>query len=323
MTAIAYTQHGQRQRTMPQITPSPLATLATQINYEHQQCVEAFKATLGHAHAAGELLIAAKAQVRHGEWLPWLKENCPAISDRTARNYMRIYREWDSLPSGIEGIKEALAALAPAKSETVANLPRHDWENPEHFIKCCSYWADYWRTNVYLMASLGMSMPEIAKRTGKTLDQCLRAMSPEFPNRWIRRTMDHFSIYHCCSHPDELIPYYTQCLKHRAYSIIAGDYQRAAIAAERYQHLSAVAVLTMQAQVAAAKANSVAPPEPFWQVAAESNDDWVWALWTMLEADAAWAVGTVEQSEVDKVGGYDAVFYVLEAMDHIKSARAA
>lgn len=220
-------------------------------------------------------------------------------------------------------MREALAALAPAKSETVANLHRYDWENPEHFMKCCNYWADYWRTNVYLMASLGMPMPEIAERTGKTLEQCLRAMSPEFPDRWIKRTMDHFSIYHCCSHPDELIPYYTQCLKHRAYSTIAGDYQRSAIAAERHQNLTAAAALTMQAHVAAAKAKAVAPSEPFWQVAAESNDDWTWALWMMLEADAAWAVGTVEQSEVDKVGGYDAVFYVLEAMDHIESARAA
>ena len=38
--------------------------------------------------AAGELLIEAKALVRHGQWLPWLKDHVE-ISERTAQIYMR------------------------------------------------------------------------------------------------------------------------------------------------------------------------------------------------------------------------------------------
>ena len=35
----------------------------------------------------GELLLCAKAQVSHGEWIPWLKDRF-ALSVRTAQNYM-------------------------------------------------------------------------------------------------------------------------------------------------------------------------------------------------------------------------------------------
>jgi hypothetical protein len=44
-----------------------------------------------HARAAGAALIEAKAQVRHGEWLPWLAENC-GLTERTAQHWMRFAR---------------------------------------------------------------------------------------------------------------------------------------------------------------------------------------------------------------------------------------
>jgi hypothetical protein len=39
---------------------------------------------------AGQLLIKAKAQLAHGQWMPWLRENVPNLSDRSARVYMQI-----------------------------------------------------------------------------------------------------------------------------------------------------------------------------------------------------------------------------------------
>src|SRR5262249_22843249 len=41
---------------------------------------------------AGNLLVDAKRQVGHGEWLDWLRANCP-FSERTAQAYMRLARE--------------------------------------------------------------------------------------------------------------------------------------------------------------------------------------------------------------------------------------
>jgi hypothetical protein len=43
-----------------------LAALAGQINAEHEQVEAAAQAALGHARAAGELLLQAKARIGHG-----------------------------------------------------------------------------------------------------------------------------------------------------------------------------------------------------------------------------------------------------------------
>jgi hypothetical protein len=41
------------------------------------------------AFDAGELLIEAKRQLQHGQWLPWLRDHVE-ISERTAQRYMRL-----------------------------------------------------------------------------------------------------------------------------------------------------------------------------------------------------------------------------------------
>lgn len=48
-------------------------------------------ASLACAIKAGERLTEAKQHVVHGEWLPWLRDNCE-ISERTAQQYMRLAR---------------------------------------------------------------------------------------------------------------------------------------------------------------------------------------------------------------------------------------
>jgi hypothetical protein len=66
-----------------------LADLAARIRSEHEASSAALSRGVVHAIAAGQLLAEAKAQVPHGQWLPWLEENC-AMSVRTAQLYMRI-----------------------------------------------------------------------------------------------------------------------------------------------------------------------------------------------------------------------------------------
>ena len=72
-----------------------------------------------HARDAGEALSAAKAQLDHGQWLPWLEENCPTVSSRVAQMYMRIARSWQELQAAANTkrvshlpLREALALLA-------------------------------------------------------------------------------------------------------------------------------------------------------------------------------------------------------------------
>ena len=66
-----------------------LNDLAQRINQEHQSCEESLKQGLKHALDCGKLLLEAKKLVQHGEWLPWIRENCH-FSERTAQVYMRV-----------------------------------------------------------------------------------------------------------------------------------------------------------------------------------------------------------------------------------------
>jgi len=74
-----------------------LNDLARKIN-QREELIEALKdQTVEKANAAvceallqGQDLIAAKSQVKHGDWEDWLKCHCPAISLRTAQVYMRL-----------------------------------------------------------------------------------------------------------------------------------------------------------------------------------------------------------------------------------------
>ena len=89
-----------------------LDALADRINTEHEACHASMQKGLEHALKAGTLLLEAKKGLPHGEWLPWLKGNCPEISQRTSQNYMRLASE--------------MPKLEPAKAQRVADLSYRD-----------------------------------------------------------------------------------------------------------------------------------------------------------------------------------------------------
>jgi hypothetical protein len=93
-----------------------LSELAERINAEHRQAETALRAGLQHAKNAGDLLIEAKKQCKHGEWLPWLKKNV-RFSDRTAQAYMRVAERWPDLEAKAQAtadltIEDGLKLLA-------------------------------------------------------------------------------------------------------------------------------------------------------------------------------------------------------------------
>jgi len=59
----------------------------------HAEIVKAERGTLEYALKAGALLQKAKDSLEHGQWRPWLSDNCPDISDRIASKYMRLASE--------------------------------------------------------------------------------------------------------------------------------------------------------------------------------------------------------------------------------------
>jgi Protein of unknown function (DUF3102) len=66
-----------------------LTDLAARIRTEHAACQSAVQRGLEHAVQAGKLLIEAKEQLPHGQWLPWLREHC-GIPERSAQRYIGI-----------------------------------------------------------------------------------------------------------------------------------------------------------------------------------------------------------------------------------------
>ena len=89
-------------------TDIALPDLAIQINQEHAQAEQSARSAIAHAIKAGDLLLMAKAQLKHGIWLDWLKANC-TLSERTAQAYMRLARE--------------VPKLDDSKAQRVADLP--------------------------------------------------------------------------------------------------------------------------------------------------------------------------------------------------------
>jgi Protein of unknown function (DUF3102) len=94
----------------PAIGDNSLPDLAARIRAEHEAVAAFMQRSLERAIAAGDLLIEAKAQLAHGQWLPWLQEHCQ-VPERTAQVYMRLARHAPELKS---------------KSETVADLSVRD-----------------------------------------------------------------------------------------------------------------------------------------------------------------------------------------------------
>jgi hypothetical protein len=89
-----------------------LADLAARINAEHEAAGGALKRSLQHAIAAGELLLEAKDQLKHGQWLPWLKGHCQ-ISERTVRLYMRVAKNTAQIGNVADlTVRGAVALLA-------------------------------------------------------------------------------------------------------------------------------------------------------------------------------------------------------------------
>lgn len=95
--------------------PSALPDLADAINLEHKAAIEHAQHAVEHALKCGRLLIQAKGQLPHGEFLSWLSEHCH-VKQRQARNYMRVADNWQAIeaktaPGADLTIKGALAVL--------------------------------------------------------------------------------------------------------------------------------------------------------------------------------------------------------------------
>lgn len=105
----------------PSIVQPADADLAAAINTEHRAVASALNKGVAHARAAGELLLKAKAQCKHGEWLPWLTKHCPDIGIRQCQKYLRLAKRLpaNATSDSHSSIDEALEALSDSGNEVI------------------------------------------------------------------------------------------------------------------------------------------------------------------------------------------------------------
>jgi hypothetical protein len=114
---------------MTDIVEAPVAvkdlkTLANEIRIAHAAAGNTAQNFLEHILTAGDGLIEARKQVKHGEWGAWLKRECALperdLSERTAQAYMQIARGRAALEANPQraadlSLRGALRLLQPPK----------------------------------------------------------------------------------------------------------------------------------------------------------------------------------------------------------------
>ena len=127
-----------------QITdPGKIVKPEDEINKEHEMAIMAGETMLEHAIRCGELLIAQKTQLDHGDFIPWIQEHCHFDRSQAWR-YMKVaestnvaslqHLKEDSNPEnlpnlgGVTSIAQALrqitAANPPAPKEQKIEVPK-------------------------------------------------------------------------------------------------------------------------------------------------------------------------------------------------------
>lgn len=85
-----------REREIARVVPRVSINNAGKINVLHQELEDLSRVALQKVLECGSLLTEQKAALKHGEWLPWCKENLK-FSDRQARKYIAIWEGRDKL----------------------------------------------------------------------------------------------------------------------------------------------------------------------------------------------------------------------------------
>lgn len=111
-----------------------LDQLAEAANMAAEQVETSAKSMVQHADRAGRALLAAKEQVEHGDWLPWLGSNFDQ-SISLAQKYMAIAANTERIPylkdapsitQAMRMIAEAREEQSPKRSHVVVTKPAAD-----------------------------------------------------------------------------------------------------------------------------------------------------------------------------------------------------
>lgn len=120
---------------MQTLTLTKLEAIAARANEAHRRVTATTETTLSLARQAGEILLEAKAEVKHGEWQAWLKANFEG-GVRTAQNYMRVHERWDYIAANTQHVSHL--ALRAALDSIAEHGPSEDMRDLHEAVRTVS-----------------------------------------------------------------------------------------------------------------------------------------------------------------------------------------
>ncbi|QDT07813.1 hypothetical protein K227x_62410 [Rubripirellula lacrimiformis] len=104
-----------------------LTAAAQRINAAHDAAIASATEAIKHARDAGATLNAVKERLPHGEFSEWVSKNCHFV-ERTARRYMSIDRNWNS----IEPKRTRASVLTIRQAERLIAAPYYRGDLIQH-----------------------------------------------------------------------------------------------------------------------------------------------------------------------------------------------
>lgn len=170
----------------------PIRSLAKQIQAEHEAAERDIRSALSHAVRAGELLIEAKAKVKHGEWGAWLAENFE-FSQQWAAGYMRLAKADPAQIESAVSVRGALKELAEP-----ADDPQPESSAPDYVprVRCpvCNHMVASDDIGVW-EGDEEVNPGEPCPLCGWDAPEAEAAEKPPTPRRWITAKEDRWDDF--------------------------------------------------------------------------------------------------------------------------------
>jgi hypothetical protein len=204
-------------------------SLVEEIKKLHSEVISHLKMTIPQAIRIGELLGQQKGRLGHGAFGKWIEENLP-FTDRTARNYMRLYNEKDRLlkTETVSDLKSAYNLLTDHKEKNLIEEMKHIISLQEKSIllydegRCDSYFSEIENQIHHLLGELKTSFKkeldkiqdieqavrvhDLAKRNARLagervlhcerrLGECLNELEKQGVPKWVWTTKGGFERF--------------------------------------------------------------------------------------------------------------------------------
>lgn len=117
-----------------------LDALAADANELYELAETSASNAVEYAWQCGQKLIEAKAQLKHGEWLPWLTRHCPELAKNEgnlAQRYMKLFKSCtvQDLPSTVRQGLKLLAAPDKADHQQITSSESVEWYTPPQYVE--------------------------------------------------------------------------------------------------------------------------------------------------------------------------------------------